>query len=372
MIENSNVPSYVESVVEKATSQHPSVSSLIAAAAQAPTANEQELQRIYDRALITCTKIYPPVEYLLQIDGIDFLSRGDLTLVQAQAKSGKTTFISLLETALLAGEWGPVVSLLSNCKSVIFDTEQFIGDTDAMHRRILRMAHFEETDHHDRLKVFNLRSCSFEERLDIVRRVILHERPDLAVIDGVRDLVPDINDGVACPRLVQDLMQLAAEVNCALILVLHNNMSDNTARGWLGKEIINKCGASIECKKVGDIMTFENTVFRRARVPKWQVTYVNGIPTCDQSVIATSLARAQMEQQQEIAQQRAAQDDERLQQIIDANPALRTGMRRSDLVSLMEQQSICGRTEGYALVKRLLERDRLQELNGLLSLNSTL
>lgn len=341
---------------------------IITAAACAPTAEETELQRIYERTLLSCSKQYPAVEYLLSIYGVPFLSKGDITLVQAQAKSGKTTFISLLETALLSGQWGPITALTSSCKTVIFDTEQFIADTDAMHRRMLSMAELEPTDHYDQLMLLNLRSCSFEERLDIVRRVILRERPGLAIVDGIRDLVPDINDGTACPRLVQELMQLASETGCALILVLHNNMSDNTARGWLGKEIINKCGASIECKKIGDVMSFENTVFRRARVPKWQVTYINGIPTCDPTVIASKEAIVQAETQREADATRAQQDDDRLQQIIDANPELKTGISRNDLVRRLEEQGILKRSAAHDCIRRLLERHRLRDSNGQLSL----
>lgn len=342
---------------------------IILQAADSPTAEEQELRFFYEQYLLSTEKEYPEVEYLLEVNGVPYLSVGDLTLVQAQAKSGKTTYITLLTAALLAGEWGPLRRLREQNKIVVFDTEQYIADTNAMYLRMLAMGQRLPHDEYSELKVLNLRKLDFSERRRMVARVLLHERPSLAVIDGIRDLVPDINDPIDCPRYVQELMQLATEVECALVVVLHNNMGDNTARGWIGKEIINKCGAATECKKVGNVMTFENTVFRRARVPKWQVVYSEGIPTCDMSVIGKHLETVRAEREQEVSQKRSVNDEEHLSQMRELfGEALRNGINRSELVKQIIDHGMMKRTAAQDLIKRLLERGFLQDMMGLIML----
>lgn len=42
-------------------------------------------------------------------------------------------------------------------------------------------------------------------------------RPDLVIVDGIRDLVNDINDGVLAQETVERLMHLASEQRCCVV-----------------------------------------------------------------------------------------------------------------------------------------------------------
>ena len=80
-----------------------------------------------------------------------------------------------------------------------------------------------------------------EERRAIIRYAIYHT-PDvgLVVIDGIRDLMHDINSSTEATKLVGDLMQWTGEQNIHIQTILHLNKGDDNARGHIGTELNNK------------------------------------------------------------------------------------------------------------------------------------
>ena len=59
-------------------------------------------------------------------------------------------------------------------------------------------------------------------------------------IDGIRDLMLDINNSTEATKLVGDLMQWTSEQNIHIQTVLHLNKGDDNARGHIGTELNNK------------------------------------------------------------------------------------------------------------------------------------
>ncbi|GAB3339523.1 hypothetical protein GCM10027299_52320 [Larkinella ripae] len=62
----------------------------------------------------------------------------------------------------------------------------------------------------------------------------------LVVIDGLRDLVKDINDQTEATDRIGDLLTWTAERNIHILTVLHMNKGNEMARGALGTELQNK------------------------------------------------------------------------------------------------------------------------------------
>ena len=79
-----------------------------------------------------------------------------------------------------------------------------------------------------------------------IRRAIIgyaiYHTPDvgLVIIDGIRDLMHDINSSTEATKLVGDLMQWTGEQNIHIQTVLHLNEGDDNARGHIGTELNNK------------------------------------------------------------------------------------------------------------------------------------
>lgn len=345
------------------------VMQLLCAAASQPTADEVEYLEKYNKCLITTQKEYPEKEFLLEVKGVKTLTRGDLHMVQAQAKNGKTTLVTIMVAAILAGQWGPVAYALEReAKVIIFDTEQFECDTFRQYQMMMRHGNMPE-ECLDRLQVYNLRGMSYEERRRFVVQTLEREKPMLAVIDGIRDLVLDINDPVSCPQFVDEMMQLASKVYCSIIGVLHNNPNEGKARGWLGTEWINKCGYSYEPQKVGNVVTVKNTVFRGAPVPEWLFTFANdGTPIFDEDYINSVREKDAQQKQREAEEVKAAKEREHLDIVMDVLKKQNNVLSRAELVTAIDDMNIEGfrRRTVYEFIKSHLTLPKPQfiELNG--------
>ena len=118
--------------------------------------------------------------------------------------------------------------------------------------------------------VYNVRSCSCEERLDMLITGIEAYHPDLVIIDNISDLIPSINDGEASVKIIDQLMLLAATYNCNIVVVIHLNKSGEkrNLRGWLGTEILHKAFEVYYCEQIygTDIYSVEQTLSRKYRV----------------------------------------------------------------------------------------------------------
>ena len=336
--------------------------SLDASASQL-TADDVEYLEKMKQCRILRDKYYAPKEFIFKVMGIPTISIGDIHLIQAQAKQGKSTLVTILVAVCRCGQLGPVEYALDHpCKVIVFDTEQFEGDS---HSQLMMMHELGEDDNGTEIMMFNLRKLGFAERTAFVKQAILREKPTLVIIDGIRDLIADINDSVGCPLLVQDLMQLASEVSCAIISVLHNNPSDGKARGWIGTETTNKSGYSIEVEKSGSVVTVKTPVFRGAPVPEWQFAFGEGKkPTFDnsfiQSRINSNIEKQKEEQEKkkaEKAEEKKRKDDEYIQPIIDILNANDGSMTKTSLANIMVERGLKKKTPAIDLINRLLERE---------------
>ena len=115
--------------------------------------------------------------------------------------------------------------------------------------------------------VFNVRAVPWKERRDLLREAVTRCKPDLVIVDGIRDLVNDINDGVLAQEVMEELMHLATQHNCCIVCVLHQNKSgeDHNLRGWIGTELMNKAFEVYSCEKLlpQRIFSLEQTLTRK-------------------------------------------------------------------------------------------------------------
>ena len=87
------------------------------------------------------------------------------------------------------------------------------------------------------------------------------------IVDGIRDLVNDINDGVLAQEVMEELLHLATQHDCCIVCVLHQNKSgeDHNLRGWIGTELMNKAFEVYSCEKLlpQRIFSLEQTLTRK-------------------------------------------------------------------------------------------------------------
>lgn len=312
--------------------------------------------KIVEQCQILKDKYYKPKDYIFKVNGIPTMPIGDINLIQAQAKQGKSTLVTLLVAACLCGKLGALEYILEReITVVVFDTEQFESDS---HKQLTMMHELGEANNGTVVRMFNLRKLGFDERTEFIKQVILREKPEFVIIDGIRDLIPDINDPVGCPMLVQEMMQLASEVGCAILGVLHNNPNEGKARGWIGTEWINKCAYSFLLEKNGSVVTVKTAIYRGAPVPEWQFTYgADGKPTCDDSFIGHRLKIDREKEKRE----KESRDQAKLQsetEIIIAELRNMGGkMKRSEFVDCLVDAGKFKRTHLQMALRRIIESE---------------
>lgn len=238
--------------------------------------------RLLEQLRITRDKKLPDMQFLFRIFGKPCFPRGELVAVTGKAKSGKTLFTSMLMACCVCDEVLQVQRPFEDiddtwqCQPIRclwYDTEQSEQSTqDILRHRILPMAGLQTEDEKGRKEedfydIFNVRSLYYEERLRLFEKAVRKYRPDLLLLDGVRDLLADINDGVKAQEIVERLMKLAQETNCCLVCVLHQNKGaeDRNLRGWIGTELMNKAFEVYSCEKVKpeNIFVVEQTHTRK-------------------------------------------------------------------------------------------------------------
>ena len=115
--------------------------------------------------------------------------------------------------------------------------------------------------------MFNVRAVEWKLRRKMLAEAVRRCHPDIAIVDGIRDLVNDINDGVLAQEVMEELLRLATECNCCIVCVLHQNKSgeDHNLRGWIGTELMNKAFEVYSCEKLMPerIFRVEQTLTRK-------------------------------------------------------------------------------------------------------------
>ena len=132
--------------------------------------------------------------------------------------------------------------------------------------------------------VFNVRAVEWKERRSLLKEAVERYGPDLVIVDGIRDLVNDINDGVLAQEVMEELLHLATQKNCCIVCVLHQNKGseDHNLRGWIGTELMNKAFEVYACEKMMPQRVFklEQTLTRKYDIEQTLYFEVNeqGLP----------------------------------------------------------------------------------------------
>ena len=216
---------------------------------------EQELHYEYmdDRSYINPQdKIsYPPVaiscgtfelnnkEYPIPIG-----TYGNFSVVQAPPKTFKSYFISLLSAVYLGDNVKGAGSLKGHRgkKELLhIDTEQGRFHATRLFKRVADMSKANGS-----YKTYALRQFSASDRVGFIDWKLKNMlNIGVLVIDGVADLVKDVNNLEECNLVTQKLMEWSEQYNCHIITVIHSNYGSEKMTGHLGSAIEKKTETQI-------------------------------------------------------------------------------------------------------------------------------
>jgi len=221
------------------------------------------MQLLEDECIINTTDIveYPPVAIsmgettITSLKGTKTLpipigTYGNFSFVQAPPKTMKTFFISLLASVYLGGSnkfGGDLKGHRDNKCLIHFDTEQGKFHAQRVFRRVVDMNGGNDVGCYH---TFGLRTVGFRHRIQFIeyylKEKIEKDNVGLVVIDGIADLVSDVNDLEQSNNVVQKIMEWSQKFSCHIITVIHSNFGSDKPTGHLGSLLEKKTETQIQ------------------------------------------------------------------------------------------------------------------------------
>ena len=222
---------------------------------------------------------YPEPYTMLEFNGVPFSKIGGLGAISGQKKNGKTWVLTQLMAAILGcdnertqqylpGLQVPqrTIDFLGHLPKVLYiDTEMEKLSSAKVLRRVHWLCGWDMKQPNERFSVLWVKSMPkddnvkpYVKRFELIKLAIDAIQPDVVFIDGLRDIIPSINDEEAGTMILDYFGSIAEERNLSIWLALHQNpgrkddSEDAKMRGWIGTELGNKVSdtlVSIKTKK---------------------------------------------------------------------------------------------------------------------------
>ena len=202
------------------------------------------LEELLMSSIIRPDEKYSIPPKILWVDDSTIATLGNFSASTGKAKSKKTFNVSAIVAASLSN--GKVLQyrahLPENKRKILYvDTEQSRFHCHMVMKRILRLAGLPDDTSCENLVFFGLREFTPSVRLSLIEYALHRDRGyGLVIIDGIRDLMLDINNPSESVCLINKLMQWSSQYNLHIHCVLHLNKGDDNVRGHIGTELSNK------------------------------------------------------------------------------------------------------------------------------------
>ncbi len=225
------------------------------------TTHNMLMELIAEECTIDTSEImeYPPTalslgEKTIQAKGGDITmpipigTYGNFSFVQAPPKSKKTFFVSLLASVYLSGgnNFGGKIKGHRDGRCLMhFDTEQGHWHAQRVFKRVQDMSNTKEVGCYH---TYALRTIGYKERLQFIEHCLEQNKGKngLVIIDGIADLVSDVNNLEESNLCVQKIMQLSAKYDCHIVTVIHSNYGSDKPTGHLGSFLEKKTENQIQ------------------------------------------------------------------------------------------------------------------------------
>lgn len=176
-------------------------------------------------------------QIIISIQQKIILTAGSLMVLTGKPKARKTTFLhAFLAAGLLRNNiWKIKVSLTEEQPEIcLIDTEQSLFDLFASLNRLAGIVN-EDLKDIKNFSVYTARAGDVENICKLVE-TILNNNPKIGLIaiDGLLDLVNDINDVRESKAAITFIKQICDKYNVAVIGIIHQNKGTNFSLGHLG------------------------------------------------------------------------------------------------------------------------------------------
>jgi hypothetical protein len=290
------------------------------------------------------------------------MPKGNLVALSAKWKNGKTFFCDILTAIFLGSDH------FANCRSrqqqgkvLFFDTEQAKSDT----ARIITTIEAMTPEHrHGDFDVSCLREAAIDKDMDqsaIISRFeyistsIVHEKPDLVIIDGIADLIYNYNDVIESQEVVNKLAAIANKHNCCIVVVMHQNkgLKDKNMKGHLGTMLFQKCSDVFNVEKCGSVFIASHAVSRHRNCE--DICFKLDAQAVPMDAVADRQLQVELERQQHESNLR--------EMLLCIGPEDGSPIRRSAAAERIVENYPYQRAKAYLLLKDFIKRGWLLEVD---------
>ena len=206
--------------------------------------SDEELESYLSKGEIKATDKVTIPPKILFVGGCTIATFGNFSASTGKAKSKKTFNISAMVAAAVTNT---TVLNYRAClpegkrKILYFDTEQSKYHCHNVLERIYKLSGLSVKKDDPRLLFWGLREYTPKLRIALIDYALRkHQEVGLVIIDGLRDLMYDINNGKEATDVMTVLMAWTSVYDLHIHTVLHLNKNDNNPRGHIGTELENK------------------------------------------------------------------------------------------------------------------------------------
>ena len=209
-------------------------------------------KEIWESLLIRASDEFEIPPEVIRIEGTTISTLGNFSASTGKGKSRKSFNVSAIVASALTGR--KVLNYEASFpegkdRILYFDTEQSPDHCRTILRRINKLCGYPEKKDDDRIRFAFLRQETTLDRRDIIECALITE-PDigLVIIDGLRDLLFDINSSTEAAEVIGLLMRWSSQFNVHIHTVLHLNKGDDNLRGHIGTELNHKAETILQIK----------------------------------------------------------------------------------------------------------------------------
>lgn len=199
--------------------------------------SEDKVKQLWAKRLITTE---PPAEIpLICLSGEPVATSGNHSLITGKKKARKTLFITwLIHQYFLQTPKATADDI------ILFDTEQGKTHVWKVKNRIKILTGFD-------LPILFMRGMSPLDRRNLIENTVKYwkKKPKIIVIDGIRDLLSNINDVDESTDVIVWMEKMIIDYNIHVMNILHQNKNDKNPRGHVGTELSNKAEITMELEK---------------------------------------------------------------------------------------------------------------------------
>ena len=218
---------------------------------------ESQPKKLLEKARITLDCEIKPPPPVIQVDNrtmhpVTIFTEGNISVIKGRAKARKSFAVAMLTASALSDSW-IYRKFRSIPKKIVvyFDTEQSSFYVQQAYYRIHQISQGDGIE--QRFYCFGLRPYTPHERLELIEWVFNNfKNLGFVIIDGIRDLIKDINSPDESTMISSKLLKWSEESGAHILTVLHENPSDGKLRGHIGTELMNKAETILKVEKLED------------------------------------------------------------------------------------------------------------------------